>query len=348
MHLFSLQVEIKGAVPRFELPALEVSRVDSDTHFDIATTRNEISDSNEAEVLEVATPGSLCLPKNELPAYNRTSSLAEPQQTSSLESTPSSLSGFPPAGGCNVCGDSNLQSIIREVPPESASPSFGCPSANASSVSCDLSVSQSVMRGASSNSVLGRKPTWLNTFKEWLPEFLSRVSTRLKDEEWYPLSSPKGDYRAICGLELDHASPGLEKPSDFVRSFSELCRMKIVPVGRGLATHMVLLPPMNRNIPSAAGPRNLSNITTRSLVDGTRSYAEVACHGSAARLGRSDAAPPSNAAFCTSGSNAGHQGKHVGAPAPSGGMTSSTDHQPAFSYGFIRACRCGDTDPVLE
>lgn len=341
MHLHLSQVEIKGAVPRSELPALEVSRADSDApkgseiEMAPAMASNKILDLNEAEVLDVATPGSLCLPKIELKSGSQASSMAETQQTGSSENMPSCISRLPPAGVPNFSSDSKSQCAIREASSESASSLYGLPSANLPNVSSNPSFSESVMRGASSNLVQGRKPTWLNSFKEWLPEFLIRVSMRLKDGEWYPLSSLKGDYRAICGLELDHASLGFEKLSDFVRSFPELCRMKIVPVGRGPATHMVLLPPLTRNIPpSAAGRRSLSNITTRSLVDGTRSYAEVACHGSAARLGRSDGPQHSNPAFCTSGSNLGHQGTRTGAPTPTGEMASATDHQPAFSYGL--------------
>ena len=51
--------------------------------------------------------------------------------------------------------------------------------------------------------------------------------------------------RATCGMELDHVTIGYPKLSDFVRSLHDICRMKIVPVGRGPATHMVLLPPGN-------------------------------------------------------------------------------------------------------
>ncbi|KAK6928204.1 Ankyrin repeat [Dillenia turbinata] len=90
-------------------------------------------------------------------------------------------------------------------------------------------------------------PAWLITFKNWLPDFLQDVSKRLEKGEWYPLSSLKADFRAT-GLELDHASLGYSKLSDFMRLFSDLCHMKVVPVGgRGAATHVVLLP----NLPSS-------------------------------------------------------------------------------------------------
>ncbi|XP_010661053.1 uncharacterized protein LOC100264593 isoform X2 [Vitis vinifera] len=86
-------------------------------------------------------------------------------------------------------------------------------------------------------------PKWVRIFKRWLPSFLNDVSKRLKEGEWYPLSSLKADFRATCGQELDHTSLGYPKLSDFMRSFPGLCRMKIVPVGgRGPATHMVLQP----------------------------------------------------------------------------------------------------------
>lgn len=90
--------------------------------------------------------------------------------------------------------------------------------------------------------VEGCPPVWIAKFKHWLPMFLREVSSRLKEGEWYPLSSLKGDFRATCGLELDHLGLGYNKLSDFIRSLSEICKMKIVPVGRGPATHMVLLP----------------------------------------------------------------------------------------------------------
>ncbi|GJP44700.1 hypothetical protein CLOM_g4060 [Closterium sp. NIES-68] len=92
----------------------------------------------------------------------------------------------------------------------------------------------------------GPPPPWLIRLREWLPTFLQQVSSRLKEGEWYPLSSLKGDFRATCGMELDHLTIGYPKLSDFVRSLADICRMKIVPVGRGPATHMVLLPPVGQ------------------------------------------------------------------------------------------------------
>ncbi|KAK9271739.1 hypothetical protein L1049_002102 [Liquidambar formosana] len=95
----------------------------------------------------------------------------------------------------------------------------------------------------SNTSVDQSQPAWLCSFNKWLPKFLKEVSKRLREGEWYPLSSLKGDFRATCGLELDHTSLGYPKLSDFMRSLPGLCRMKVVPVGgRGAATHMVLLP----------------------------------------------------------------------------------------------------------
>jgi hypothetical protein len=102
---------------------------------------------------------------------------------------------------------------------------------------------------SSSSSIQGSTPSWLIKFRQWLPTFLAGVSTRLNEGEWYPLSSLKGDFRATCGLELDHLALGYEKLSDFIRSLPEVCRMKIVPVGRGPATHMVLLPALTRPTP---------------------------------------------------------------------------------------------------
>ncbi|XP_058111119.1 uncharacterized protein LOC131254130 [Magnolia sinica] len=92
-------------------------------------------------------------------------------------------------------------------------------------------------------------PPWVATFRRWLPAFLVEVSKRLKEGECYPLSSLKGDFRATCGMELDHASLGHLKLSDFMRSFSGICKMRIVPVGRGPATHVVLLPSLHNTLP---------------------------------------------------------------------------------------------------
>ncbi|ERN06018.1 hypothetical protein AMTR_s00142p00024640 [Amborella trichopoda] len=82
---------------------------------------------------------------------------------------------------------------------------------------------------------------WLRKFKKWFPEFLEQMAKR-NGGEWYPLSSLKGDFRAACRLELNHESLGYLKLSDFMRSMPGICGMKIVPIGRGLATHMVLYP----------------------------------------------------------------------------------------------------------
>ncbi|KAJ7547499.1 hypothetical protein O6H91_08G088600 [Diphasiastrum complanatum] len=121
-------------------------------------------------------------------------------------------------------------------------------------------------------------PAWVKTFRQWLPKFLAEVSSRLKEGEWYPLSSLKGDFRATCGMELDHLPLGFTKLSDFIRSMPELCRMKIVPVGRGPATHMVLLQTLPRptlNMSTCAS--NVCGLLPgRSLVDADRSYAAAA------------------------------------------------------------------------
>ncbi|TYG62680.1 hypothetical protein ES288_D07G251200v1 [Gossypium darwinii] len=85
-------------------------------------------------------------------------------------------------------------------------------------------------------------PVWLRTFKKWLPGFLQEVSKKPKEGE-YPLSSLKADFRAAFGLELDHVSLGYTKLSDFMRSFPDLCCMKVMPVGGcGSPNHMVLIP----------------------------------------------------------------------------------------------------------
>ncbi|XP_019102231.1 PREDICTED: uncharacterized protein LOC104698747 [Camelina sativa] len=85
-------------------------------------------------------------------------------------------------------------------------------------------------------------PPWLIKFVNWLPGYLRDTS-----ENWrgagYPLSSLKGDFRAIFGQDIDHSSIGFPKLSDFIKSFPKLCEMKVVPIGiLGDATHWVMLP----------------------------------------------------------------------------------------------------------
>lgn len=85
-------------------------------------------------------------------------------------------------------------------------------------------------------------PAWLRIFKKWLPVFLQDLS-RKGSEEYYALSSLKGDFRAKFGMELDHASLGFLKLSEFMRSFPELCRLQVVPLGSsGNSNHMVIVP----------------------------------------------------------------------------------------------------------
>ncbi|CAN6356626.1 unnamed protein product [Urochloa humidicola] len=88
-------------------------------------------------------------------------------------------------------------------------------------------------------------PSWFFIFRKWLPGFLEDATERLEGER-YPLSSLKGDFRATCRMELDHAALGYPKLSDFMRSLPGICRMCVVPVGSGPATHMILLPPLSR------------------------------------------------------------------------------------------------------
>ena len=86
-------------------------------------------------------------------------------------------------------------------------------------------------------------PAWLRIFKKWLPCHLKDQSMRFKEGE-YALSSLKGDFRATFGLELDHASLGYPKLSDFMKSLPGFCRMRVVPITTGgPATHLVLIPP---------------------------------------------------------------------------------------------------------
>lgn len=101
----------------------------------------------------------------------------------------------------------------------------------------------------SPDSVDQTMPAWLSLFKRWLPRFLEDRTTRLKEEDPYPISSLKRDFRALFSLELDHASLGFFKLSDFLKSLPGLCRVKVVPIGKdGPATHFVILP----NLPTAS------------------------------------------------------------------------------------------------
>ncbi|KAK1320331.1 hypothetical protein QJS10_CPA03g01589 [Acorus calamus] len=69
------------------------------------------------------------------------------------------------------------------------------------------------------------------------------IEAKAPGGEHYPLSSLKGDFRATCGLELNHGDLGYLKLSDFIRSLDDsMCQTKVVPVMGGPATHFVLLP----------------------------------------------------------------------------------------------------------
>jgi hypothetical protein len=87
-------------------------------------------------------------------------------------------------------------------------------------------------------------PSWFFIFRKWLPGFLVEAAERYGER--YPLSSVKSDFRSICRMELDHAALGYPKLSDFIRSLPGICRIRVVPAGKGAATHMVLLPPIAR------------------------------------------------------------------------------------------------------
>lgn len=85
-------------------------------------------------------------------------------------------------------------------------------------------------------------PEWLRTFKKWLPRFLKDVY-RHPLEGKYALSSLKTDFKAVYGLELDHASLGYSKLSDFMRTLPDLCHVKAGTLGKnGSPNHMVLVP----------------------------------------------------------------------------------------------------------
>ncbi|KAI5081520.1 hypothetical protein GOP47_0004703 [Adiantum capillus-veneris] len=129
-------------------------------------------------------------------------------------------------------------------------------------------------------------PPWLPVFKKWLPTFLSAASTRQHGGEFYPLSSVKADFRATCGMELDHTALGFSKLSDFLRTMPELCRMKIVPVGRGPATHVVLQVRQQQNlIPKPPQTMTATKILASSLVHEGRTYAAAASQNIATLAG---------------------------------------------------------------
>ena len=111
------------------------------------------------------------------------------------------------------------------------------------SLSCQVTTSstgaQAQSHTASEKQII---PTWLRIFKKWLPSFIQNLSKHPREGE-YALSSLKKDFRDKFGLDLDHASIGYPKLSDFMKCFSDLCSVQVLPIGRrGIANHMVLLP----------------------------------------------------------------------------------------------------------
>lgn len=127
-------------------------------------------------------------------------------------------------------------------------------------------------------------PPWLRIFKKWLPGFLQDLSPKGSDEN-YALSSLKGDFRAKFGMELDHASLGFMKLSEFMRSFPELCRLKVVPVGSsGHSNHMVLVPNLltphqqpSRALPITNTPSSANSVETSGLAFSSETESPVSC-----------------------------------------------------------------------
>ncbi|EFH51736.1 hypothetical protein ARALYDRAFT_484658 [Arabidopsis lyrata subsp. lyrata] len=90
-------------------------------------------------------------------------------------------------------------------------------------------------------------PPWLKSFVNWLPRYLRDTSANWRGAG-YPLSSLKADFRAVFGMDLDHASLGFPKLIDFIKYFPKLCQMKVVPIGKiGAATHWVMLPTKSKS-----------------------------------------------------------------------------------------------------
>ncbi|KAH0465906.1 hypothetical protein IEQ34_006009 [Dendrobium chrysotoxum] len=128
---------------------------------------------------------------------------------------------------CQMETSSSLsdQELFKEDPDE----------ANGRMASCGDSNDQHVIK-------IGELPPWLVRFKKWFPVYLNKTCRRLGEGEWYPLSSLKGDFRATCGMELDHESIGFLKLSDFLRSLPGICKIHVISTGNGSPTHMVLRP----------------------------------------------------------------------------------------------------------
>ncbi|XP_020593436.1 uncharacterized protein LOC110033690, partial [Phalaenopsis equestris] len=127
---------------------------------------------------------------------------------------------------CHLENSTSLsdRELFKEDEPDEANSRMPC---------CGDSISQQVV---------GEHPPWLIRFKKWFPAYLNKTCRRLGDGEWYPLSSLKGDFRATCGMELDHESIGYLKLSDFLRSLPGICKLQVISTGNGSPTHMVLRP----------------------------------------------------------------------------------------------------------
>lgn len=112
-------------------------------------------------------------------------------------------------------------------------------------------------------------PKWLRTFTKWLPRFLKDVYKNSVEGE-YALSSLKSDFKAAFGLELDHASLGYPKLSDFIKAIPNLCHVRSGTLcGYGSPNHMVLLP----SLPRRKG-RVLQSFTTQSLSSPSNSVSD--------------------------------------------------------------------------
>lgn len=107
-------------------------------------------------------------------------------------------------------------------------------------------------------SVTQKSPPWVRAFRKWLPGFLKEATENMNGAK-YPLSSLKADFKAAFGRELDHASLGYLKLSEFIQKFSDLCRVEFMQRGgTGACNHMVLFPrgPRTSRPPSRSPPSN--------------------------------------------------------------------------------------------
>lgn len=165
-----------------------------------------------------------------------------------------------------VCRDEKAGSKVQslQAPIEKVGRVFSHDKKNAEVKSELISWVHRLIHGQPKDSVAGlkldekKRPLWLKTFEKWLPRFIRYVS---KMEGEYALSSLKADFRGAFGLELDHASLGFPKLSDFMKCFPDICEIKFVPLGKQKsANHMVLVPAIPKHQRKPLQPLSVNNL----------------------------------------------------------------------------------------